>query len=204
VDQEAMTTRGDTFVDTASLDLGAHTATGPNGGWNWINAEGSAGAVAINASNQVKVTAAGISVYLAATVGTSDQYAQAQYFAASDSFPVIIRATDPGGNFTFYGARFKLGNWELWKAVSLTFTNLGTVAGSLTAGDTVKIQAVGTSITVLQNGAVVIGPITDASIASGVPGLQGRGDAFDPWISNFLADAVSSGSPNTLMGAACL
>lgn len=194
-----MTTRTDTFVGTAATDLASHTATGTSGGWSWNNISGGVGNATLNGSGQLQIVGTGAEIlYGAATVGSNDQYAQIQVMAASDSFPVCVRISGTGASPTFYGARFKAGNWELWKAVASVFTSLGSSAATLTAGDTAKLQVVGTAITFSVNGSTVFS-VTDSSAASGVPGLQVRSAdaATNPWVENFIADAVSSGGGGT-------
>lgn len=199
-----MTTRGDDFTGTAGSDLAGRTATGTNGSWAWGNPNATTLIAEINAANQLKILANGTGMYTAADPGSADQYAQATYYAASDSFPVCVRCTSANSSdFSFYGARFLIGNWELWKAVNTIFTKITSAPGTLTSGDTVKISISGTSITVSQNGSTVL-TATDSSLATGVPGLQPRAEALDPWIDNFLADAVGAGPSDTLMGAICL
>lgn len=192
-----MTTRGDTFVDAANTQLELHTATGANGGWSWANQDGTGGVAQIDASNQVKLVGGGHGNYTAATVGSNDQYAQIQVMAASDSFPVTVRSSGVSGAESFYGVRFKAGNWEVWKFVSGTFTNLLTSAATLTAGDTAKIQIVGSTLTFSVNGTSLLNT-TDSAVASGVPGLEVRGadGATDPWVKNFLADVAAISTPS--------
>lgn len=169
-----MTTRADTFVDTAGTGLLAHTATGPNGGWAWTNAEGTGSTAAINASNQLKMLATVSGTFTAATVGSNDQFAQVGVMAASDSFHVIVGSAR-GSSGSFYGARYKAGNWELFKCVSGSFTQLGSSAAALTAGDVAKLQAVGTAVTLFVNGVSTL-TATDSSVTSGETGFQMRSD----------------------------
>lgn len=201
-----MTTRGDTFVDTSGTGIISHTATGPNGGWTWGNTDGTGSVCQINASNQVKLTGSVLGQIIAASVGSDDQSAQVGVMADTNSFHVAVRAS--GGSSSsgnFYGGRFAAGKWEVWKFVSGSFTNLLSSSATLTPGDVAKIQAVGSTITFSVNGSVLLNT-TDASITTGSPGFVVRSDdaATDPWIQNFLADAVTSGSVDGLMGAICL
>jgi hypothetical protein len=185
--------RGDTFVGTAGTGLQSHTATGPNGGWSWNNNDGTGGVAAINASNQLKIIGSSVGNFVAATVGSNDQYAQIQVMAASDSFPITVRSSGSSAG-SFYGARYNVANnhWEVFKNVLGSFTSLGSVAATLTPGDTAKLQVIGSSLTLFVNGASTI-TATDSSIATGVPGLEVRSSdasAIDPWVQNFQANAA--------------
>jgi hypothetical protein len=190
-----MTTLTDTFVDTAGTALEAHTATGANGGWAWTNT-GTAGAADIGAANQLKLALDVNTLYLAIGVGSNDQFAQCTLeHVTVNSFQLAVRASFAAGNPTFYGARSTSGGYQLFKNVAGVFTQLGADAGTAAIADVVKLQAVGTTISVVVNGSTIISQV-DAAISSGVPGLQvrnGDGAPLDPWVQNFTADAVGGG-----------
>lgn len=191
-----MTTRTDTFVDTAGTALESHTATGTNGGWTWTDT-GTAGAAAIGASNQLKLASDNVALYLAATVGSNDQFAQCTIeHVTTNSFQLCVRASFAASNPTFYGMRTSSGGTlQLFKCVAGAFTQLGTNGSAATIGDVLKLQASGTTITAFLNGTANITQ-TDTDISTGVPGLQvrnGDGAPVDPWIQSWSADQVGGG-----------
>lgn len=72
------------------------------------------------------------------------------------------------------------------KVVAGTLTSLGTAASQVVAtGDRLRLTVVGTTLNVYQNEVRVIGPITDAAIASGNVGIFSAGNAtangFSKW-----------------------
>lgn len=112
---------------------------------------------------------------------------------------VLGRVDTASGTGTYYMARINRvsatsGNWQLYKRVSGTFTQLGSNASqTVAAGNSynLKLAMAGSSISVYDEGggSPTIGPITDSSItAAGRPGLRGNvntlstsGYHFDNW-----------------------
>lgn len=89
------------------------------------------------------------------------------------------------------------GTFHLFKFIAGTATELGGtgVAGSLNFGDVLRCEAVGTTINLKVNGSTII-TVTDASIASGVPGMTGGGNAL---INFWAGDEVSIGGSGSWM-----
>jgi len=90
------------------------------------------------------------------------------------------------------------------KVVGGTFTTLGTANGTaLGVGDVLTLEAVGTAITLKVNGTNVIS-VTDASIASGAPGvyLYATGGAgfskISDWVGDDFGGGGGGGSPHTV------
>jgi hypothetical protein len=79
---------------------------------------------------------------------------------------------------------------NLDKIVAGTRTSLGTHTTDLVDGDDVELRAEGNQLTVLVNGVVRIGPVTDNDIASGSAGLLGTFSASDTG----LVDSWEGGS----------
>lgn len=76
------------------------------------------------------------------------------------------------------------GAVQLFKRVGGSFTQLGSNGTSIVSGDELSVQCVGTAISLLINGVVDIGPITDSAHSTGKPGIY-RGDAtrlFDDFL----------------------
>ncbi len=77
------------------------------------------------------------------------------------------------GAITMYFAQCNTTEIKLYRVVGGSFVQLGSDAAAGAVNDIILIQAVGTSITVKKNGTTIIGPITDANIASGDWGMWG-------------------------------
>jgi hypothetical protein len=151
-------------------------------GSNWTNAVGSC----VISSNTV--TANGFNAahnisHWATAVNTfaNDQFSQATFTTAGDSGGLCVRWAGPSG-YKFIGPAG--GNYFLYETTSGTDTSLGSFSSATIAnGDVVRLEATGTTIRVLVN-AVEQLSVTDATHASGSPGLamNWNGGAFlDDW-----------------------
>jgi hypothetical protein len=90
----------------------------------------------------------------------------------------------------------------LEKSVNDVVTSLGTATPAFANGNTVEIECTGTSISGLVNGVVVIGPVTDAALSTGKPGVTGEmgfstNILGDDWEAGNLG---ASGNPNLFVG----
>ena len=86
-------------------------------------------------------------------------------------------------DFQAYCAFWNSGNLYLYKRYGGSFTQLGsTVSQALVAGDVLRVEAVGSQISLFANGVLKIGPIADGDIASGAAAIRGInatiGDGF--------------------------
>lgn len=124
------------------------------------------------------------------TTYPNDQWAQLTLGSVVESVtdnglgPAVRMAS---GALTAYFAQCNTHEIKLYKAISSTFTQLGTDAAAAAAGDVIYIEAQGTSILVKKNGTTIIGPITDSGIASGKAGMWCSQSATVPTGDNFLA-----------------
>ncbi|HET9634829.1 MAG TPA: Ig-like domain-containing protein [Gemmatimonadaceae bacterium] len=123
---------------------------------------------------------------------------------------VTVRAS--GTDNTTYNAYFfktdgssGSGHTELWKVVAGSRTRLRTFATTFRAGDVIRIEARGQTITCYANG-VSIGSFSDASLSGGAPGVgaYGRSIAIDNWVGQTLAPpvpvaSITISSPTTPM-----
>jgi hypothetical protein len=75
------------------------------------------------------------------------------------------------GANTQYFAQTNTTQTRLYKVVAGTYTQLGSDGAACVAGDELRLECVGTSISVKRQGSVIIGPVTDAAIAAGDAGL---------------------------------
>jgi len=100
--------------------------------------------------------------------------------ATGDQVGPAARLAD-ASNYYFTQARATNKN-SMFKRVAAVNTVLG-VDGSTTAnGDSLGLDCVGTTITGYLNGAVDVGPVTDAAFASGVAGFRSAGaKSLDDW-----------------------
>lgn len=81
----------------------------------------------------------------------------------------------------FFGANIATGNYQIQKFVAGANSTIASAAGSWADGDTITIEAVGTSIRGYKNGVLVIS-VTDTSLASGRPGFYGwNGPIWESW-----------------------
>jgi Putative Ig domain len=135
--------------------------------WSW---SGSAGAVI--ASDQVQGIVGGTAgdFWSAASFGAS-QFSQVTVAVppASGSWVgVTVRQAAPGSGYLgiWFNGSFYIFN----ENASSSPPQLATVAGTLTAGDTLAIQASGTTVSLLHNGTQVLS-VTSALYAAGAPGL---------------------------------
>jgi hypothetical protein len=156
----------------------------------WTLVDGAAGAAQINASNQLKCSSAqSTGSYKCTDQGSADHYTQAA-IRGSGTQLLCARLTN-GSNFI--GARRETSAWQLYKRVAGVFTQLGASASTYSAGDVLKLEANGNSLTAYKNGSAVIGPVTDSfNNTETRQGLSPRSAALNPWLDNFEAGALSA------------
>lgn len=129
---------------------------------------------------------------------------------------VRIAAIAAGGNYQNRGAACRASNtgggaayvfifddqtssFTLGSFVAGSFTELGSGSASPAVNDIVRVNASGTSISGLRNGATLAGPVTDSSITSGTGGVSGysvatvdTGVRIDDWLAS---DGIGAGFP---------
>lgn len=135
---------------------------------------------------------------------TSDQGAASTIFATafqSSSYRIgsVTRASGSGATRTFYAAYAQMDSGGpnyttlLVKCVNGTFTTLHSAQAPWSAGDTIDVDAVGTTITAYRNAVAISGfSVTDAAISTGVPGLYLQGQSTVPRMSNWLGFNVTA------------
>jgi hypothetical protein len=157
-------------------------------------------------SNQVKPTDSAVDNIARRTAETfsNDQYSQ-----------VTLSNIDTGSHLGC-GVRFSANNGyigqvrkasnvlRITKKTGTTYATLTEDAATLTNGDVIRIEAVGSKISLYQNG-IFINSVTDTDFASGSPAINAdiTGDILDNWEGgDIIIDAVSgtdagfSGSPD--------
>ncbi|MDR7496852.1 MAG: hypothetical protein QN174_07835 [Armatimonadota bacterium] len=145
-----------------------------------------------------------------------DQYAQAVWYAdvggASTGVAVRVDPASTLASCTMYAAVYRpaIGVVRLERYLAQPFsdfvfnppTELGFWSGTLSPGDVLRIEAVGTGIVVRRNGVAIISA-TDAAIASGRAGVLSENavafsdpsnDVYDDW-DDWEADAAAAPEP---------
>lgn len=131
----------------------------------------------------------------------ADQYAKVKLFtfeASGDWIGAVVRcANEPITSHYMVLARSGGGNTQLYRVDNGVLTSLGLVADpGWVVGDTVELEAIGTTLTVFRNGTPIGLSATDATYAVGrvgiisaVPlGLQGNMEADDFEAGNVIPD----------------
>jgi hypothetical protein len=190
-----MTTFTDDFNRANNADLGT----------NWTPVTGSvAWSVSGNAA-QADTGGSRCAEYVNTFTPANDQYAQAA-LGTVDTAPGADQPPGGGpavrvatGANTYYGAlanSLSTSEIELVKVVAGTLTSLGTyTAGAApVTGDTIRIEASGTTIRVLHNGTERIN-VSDSSISSGQVGINGLAWNNIPTLDNFDGGDLGAAVP---------
>lgn len=127
---------------------------------------------------------------------SDDQYAQcvASSTIVDGTFIGLIVRGNTSGTKTYYAFNWDSDSAFFYKYVAGVYTSLATPSSYPVAGDTVKLQIVGTTLTAYING-VSVASVTDASIASGNPGVTGyntAGTRLDTWSAASVRRAMVS------------
>jgi hypothetical protein len=175
----------ESFTNTNGTELFTHSAS-----WQIANALTSDFVIDSNALRTPFNRGITLAAFYAGSF-SNDQYAEAkitQVGSVDQRMGVAVRAG--AGNGYLFQASSNL--WLLAKLVNYSFTSLAQASWTLTAGDVIRIEASGTTITAKRNGSTVT-TITDASHASGNPGVSGEGSAasgtytlLDDWVGDDL------------------
>lgn len=118
-------------------------------------------------SQQLSSGTTGTTVVLraATAMATSDNFAQVT-IAATTSASQGVWCRGDSTLTSGYAVRNNGTNWALFSVTGGTFTSIGTYAAAAVAGDVVKIQAVGSTITVYINGVSRIS-VTNTAVTTG-------------------------------------
>lgn len=173
------------FIDSFNRD-DENLAVSPN----WTRVGGVAGAAAIR-SNEVAFLSTTETVYLCPDLGSADHFTQIERrtSAISGYFDCCVRITDTDN---FIGVRKGDPEWELFKRVAGTFTQLGTSAQGSAIGDVVRLEANGDQLNVFRNENLIIGPITETDHQAVTrQGFIVRNTLANPAIDNFRVQVLS-------------
>jgi len=137
----------DSFTDTDAVYLENHT---PDTGTGWTRSVGSAGAGAID-TNKLQLQAASATVYMSDDAETADHYSEVTQSLVSNNLfnqaYMCVRLVD-SDNFIGY-RQTTWENYELVNMVAGSPTSL--ITGTVVAGDTVRLEASGTTIKLFIN-----------------------------------------------------
>jgi hypothetical protein len=149
-------------------------ADGPLGA-NWTTQNGTAGIV----SNEAQVTATNTEVFWNADVFGNDQYSAVVTTVVIGNEGCIVRASGTGGSRNNY---LSYGGSDIYKDVNGSYSLLASGSGGHANGDTVRVEVLGTTITVKVNG-VQKNSVVDSTHASGSAGFFGdhASSRFDNW-----------------------
>ena len=158
-------------------------------GANWVQVSGTWSIV----SNQLSPGSSGATIIIraATSMATSDHSAQVTIAATTAvSQGVMCRGDSTLANGYLW--RNNGTNWGLFKAVSGTFTAIGTTyAAAAAAGDVAKIQVIGSTVKGFVNG-VERASVTDTSVTSGTnTGIRSQSTSGLRYDDFSAADVVS-------------
>lgn len=197
----SVTYASDTLVDTPGTLLTAHT---PQIGTSWVQQAGdttqttpiidAAGTAAYGPGSSLG------SVAISAVAPTADGYTEVSLFKestlATNGVGITCRASSSTN--TYYHARWNENGavWQLLRIVGGTSTTLGSFTSTFAVNAThvLRLVCVGSSISVMEDGSTIIGPVTDTTIAAaGRAGLrfanQAQTSTTGIHASNFIAVA---------------
>lgn len=192
----------------ATDDFNRADTVGPDLGINWTNVF--AGAFASNGfqitSNVAVPTTLGsdkLEIYTGVTF-PADQYAQAKITVTGTSAqtgpgPAVRGAVD-GSCYRVVVNKRVADNVEIQKFVGATFSSLGLRTALWVDGDTLRIEAQGTSIRVHQNGAQLGASATDSALVSGFPGISYSSTSTTASVDDWEGGTFSVEADNSPIG----
>lgn len=158
---------------------------------------GSAGELVVNADGQMDVTT-GNQTLATMNAGAATHEIHTKLGSgggATSNMLCAVRVTDVNN---MYCSRYTGGNAELWQRVGGTFTNLGTVAASFSAGDSMGLKwddATG-KLTVYKNGVAITGLIditpSNSLSASNTVGFHGRSQGATDLVTEFTVTGAAA------------
>ena len=127
---------------------------------------------------------------------SADQYAEARISQVGSNrswMGVCVRAS---AGYSYALGVEPGGLWYLYKTNNYSVSTLANGTTTLSAGDVIRLEASGTTLTAKRNGSV-LATATDSAIASGAPGVYGQGEAtsgtytlLDDWVGADLTAAA--------------
>lgn len=183
----------------------------------WTEIEGSNWQILTNRANMSLPSGAVQSARADSDLATDDHYAQATLVSwtgtAGGIYGAVFCRKDSTATVTYYVFRAQTNftpEHDMYKYVSGTATQLGsTDATDPVAGEVIRVEADGSTITGKINGATSVGPVTDTAITgnlrTGIYGyMDGAGDTIN--LDDFsAADLAAAGCTprRMLLGVGC-
>jgi hypothetical protein len=184
----------DTFSgETSSVDLDTHTG---ELGTPWVNHPHAnyTGAMEAGTHGHAYSAAGGAAYYITATPPNADYSVEADFICLTTTANVALTGRMHITDDTMYIIRWNNNVWELRRIITGTQTTIGSTTNQLLTASTtkkVRLQMVGTSISVYINDILEIGPITDGNITAvgkaGIRMLTGASPTTGVHIDNFRA-----------------
>lgn len=161
----------DSFTDSSGVTLSSHS---PETGGAWSVISGTS--MKFTAANRIYTPGSTSIMRNAAAPATADYYVETviDFISAVASETVGIAARMNSGGTDFYWARWSGGNWQLWKTVSGSSTQLGSnSADAFTSGSrTLRLTVTGTTLVVRVDGVDIITQNDGAITAAGFAGIR--------------------------------
>lgn len=198
-----MTVLTDTFTGTDSTTLVNHTATGVEGGFDWVTIDGGSGFRLDG--NRLRNGSSGQFTAHRADRGldTADQSVEIEVVSVTEGTNEItvglIARKDSSATLTYYSLSLRFDNGvdtiRLFKKVNDSDTTLDSASVTWANGDVLRLTVEGTSLKGYQNETERVSA-TDATITSGdYCGLTRSANTSTPFmlLDNFAADIITSG-----------
>lgn len=157
---------------------------------NWTIQAGSPSAIlvsnnALNFSGSGKINP---TIYVGPDPGTTDHFAEVTInsVVSLTGMNVAIRLS-PTGDYVGFRERGTTG-YQVYQSLNGTLTLLGT-AGSVTAGDVMRLVAIGDQVALYKNGTLISGPFTTAVLSGTRQGMIVRGDSVQNIHDNWRSGA---------------
>ena len=167
-------------------------------GANWVQVSGVWSII----SQQLSPGTTGTTVLLraATAMATSDNFAQVT-ITATTAVTQGVWCRGDNTLTTGYAVRNNGTSWDLFSVVSSAFTNIGTYSAAAVAGDTVKIQAVGSTIKAFINGVERIS-VTNTAVATGTTvGIRSQANSTLRYDNFSAADVAASYTVDAALSA---
>lgn len=153
---------------------------------DWTRQTGtqSTAAAATVSSNQLALVGTNRTAYAAPDTGQADHWAEIELGTIPGTpgpFPVAVRIVDSDNFLAF---RCSASQGQVWKCVSGTLNQIGTVTATFSTGDKVRLLAEGTAVTLYHKDAV-----------TSINGLAYAASALDSATKNGIAARASALSP---------
>ena len=149
-------------------------------GANWTASEGN---MSIDTNRATAANSAVDNwVYYSATAFGDDQYSQAVY-TGTGGLSLTVR-DQGGGTLYMLAVNAASGNIKIYKVVGVSsFTELGDLGVTTSAGVTYKLEIVGSTLKGYANGAQIGSNVTNSDLTGGQPGIGGAVQTawWDDW-----------------------